>query len=454
MIKQPGPLKPHGTTRLLMVFLLAAMGTAQAQTVPADVAASETATPVQQQLQQHYLDSATAMLDNGQIQSALQHIVDNEARALQDLIELTQIPAPPFAEEQRGLRFAELLREAGLVDVHIDEIGNVIGKRPGRNGLRTVAYTAHLDTVFPAGTDLTVRQEGNRYFAPGIGDNTRGLVVILEVLRAMQHANIQTEADLLFIANVGEEGLGDLRGVKHLFRPEAPRIDALVAVDGGETHRLVYGGVGSKRYRVVFEGPGGHSWSAFGGANPHHALARMITLFNQLADPITREGPKSSYNTGRIGGGTSINSIPFESWAEIDIRSGDPLKIEKIDAALKQAVELALAEENNQRRSGPELTVSIEKVGDRPAAPGNPDAQLVQRAMAAMQGVGIKPELSISSTDANLPLSLGIPAVTMSRGGISGEAHSPAEWWQNEQAWLSVHAGLLTVLAESGWVRP
>jgi acetylornithine deacetylase/succinyl-diaminopimelate desuccinylase-like protein len=401
-----------------------------------------------------YLESVEEMKNSAPLQKAMQHIVDSEARSLQDLIELTEIPAPPFAEQQRGLRFAELLREAGLEDVLIDEVGNVIGRRPGTSGQRVVAYVAHLDTVFPKGTDVSVRQQGDTFYAPGIGDNSRGLVVILDVLRAMQFANIQTEADLLFIGNVGEEGLGDLRGVKHLFRDGAEPIDSLIAVDGGDTQRLVYGGVGSHRYRLVFQGPGGHSWGAFGSANPHHALGHAIALFDQAADPITREGPKSSYNIGRIGGGTSINSIPFESWAEVDIRSGDPVKIEALDAVLQQAVADALVEENSARRKGPELTADIEKAGDRPAAQGDPDAPLVQRAMAAMQALGIEPKLSIASTDANLPLSLGIPAVTMSRGGVSGDAHSPGEWWQNKEAYLSVQAGLLTILAEAGWVRP
>ncbi len=401
-----------------------------------------------------YLEATREMMSSARVQKAMQHIVDLEARSLQDMIELTEIPAPPFAEQQRGLRFAELLREAGLENVSIDEVGNVIGRRPGINSQKVVACLAHLDTVFPAGTDVTVRQEGDKYYAPGIGDNTRGLVVILDVLRALQFAGIQTEADLLFIANVGEEGLGDLRGVKHLFRDGAERIDALVAVDGGDIQRLVFGGVGSHRYRIVFKGPGGHSWGAFGSANPHHALGHAIARFDQAADPITRDGPKSSYNIGRMGGGTSINSIPFESWAEVDIRSGDPAKIAAIDTVLQNAVSAALLEENSDRRKGPELTVTIEKVGERPAAKGNQSEPLVQRAMAAMQSLGIEPQLSISSTDANLPLSLGVPAVTMSRGGVSADAHSPAESWQNKDAFLSVQAGLLTILAEAGWARP
>lgn len=401
-----------------------------------------------------YAASAQAMMGSAQLQKAMRYIVELEADSLQNLIELTEIPAPPFAEERRGLRFAEMLRAAGLADVTIDQVGNVIGRRPGINGQRVVAFVAHLDTVFPEGTDVTVRQDGDKYYAPGIGDNTRGLVVILDVLRAMQFAAIKTEADVLFIGNVGEEGLGDLRGVKHLFRDGAEPIDALIAVDGGETQRLVYGGVGSHRYRVVFSGPGGHSWGAFGSANPHHALGHAIALFDQAADPITRDGPKSSYNIGRIGGGTSINSIPFESWAEVDIRSGDPAKIEAIDQALQQAVAVALMEENSNRRKGPELAVALELAGDRPAAKGDPDAPLVQRAMAAIQALGGKPHLAISSTDANLPLSLGIPAVTMSRGGVSGEAHSPDEWWQNKDAYLGPQAALLTLLAEAGWAKP
>lgn len=400
-----------------------------------------------------YQSDVQRLLAAEPIQRAMQYIVELETSSMQDLIELTQIPAPPFAEEKRGLRFAEMLRQAGLKDVRIDEIGNVIGSRPGRSGQRVVAYAAHLDTVFPEGTDVTVRQEGKRYYAPGIGDNTRGLVALLNVLRALQYANIETDADLLFIGNVGEEGLGDLRGVKHLFRPEATAIDAFIAVDGGETQRLVYGGVGSHRYRIAFRGPGGHSWGAFGTANPHHALAHAISLFAQAADPITREGRKSSYNIGRIGGGTSINSIPFESWAEVDIRSGDPQKIEALDAVLQQAVDTALAHENSQRRKGPELSLQLELVGNRPAAKGDLHAPLTQKALAAMFSMGLEPQAAISSTDANLPLSLGIPAITLSRGGISGDAHSPTEWWQNEAAYIGVQVGLLTLLAEAGWLE-
>jgi acetylornithine deacetylase/succinyl-diaminopimelate desuccinylase-like protein len=378
------------------------------------------------------------------------HIVAIEPQSRRDLIELTEIPAPPFEEQARAERFAEMLREAGLTDVVIDDVGNAIGRRPGRTGERVVGYSAHLDTVFPADTDVTVRFDDEKMYAPGIGDNTRGLVTVLGVLRAMQHAGIETEADVLFIGNVGEEGLGDLRGVKHLFRDGAPRIDTLIAVDGGESERIVFGGVGSHRYRVTFRGPGGHSWGAFGLANPHHALGRAIQIFDENAPAVTSVGEKTSYNVGRIGGGTSINSIPFESWAEIDMRSGSQDKLDDVDAILQAAVEQALQEENAGRLDGPELTVDVDRVGTRPAAKGDTSSPVVQRAMAATVAFGVQPSLRISSTDANLPISKGIPAVTMSRGGVSGGSHSPDEWWQNVDGHIGIQIGLLTLLAEAG----
>lgn len=397
-----------------------------------------------------YQSEIAGLRDRPAVQAAMEHIVAIEPQLQRDLVELTQIPAPPFGEERRARRFAEMLREAGLDDVTIDEVGNAIGRRPGTEGNRVIAYSAHLDTVFPPGTDVTVRIADDKMYAPGIGDNSRGLVVVLAVLRAIQEAGIGTEADILFIGNVGEEGLGDLRGVKHLFRDGAERIDTLIAVDGGETTRIVYGGVGSHRYRVTFNGPGGHSWGAFGLANPHHALGRAIAIFDDNAPSVTSVGEKTSYNIGRIGGGTSVNSIPFESWMEVDMRSGSQEKLDAIDAVFQAAIQQALREENDARLEGPDLTVDVERVGTRPAAPGNAQSGVVQRALAATESFGVEPELRISSTDANLPLSLGIPAVTMSRGGISGNSHAPDEWWQNADSHVGIQIGLLTLLAEAG----
>jgi len=393
---------------------------------------------------------AKALKSHERVHAAMAHVLALEPQSRSDLIELTEIPAPPFQEQVRGERFKEMLIASGLTDVVVDEVGNVIGRRAGQKGKRTVVLSAHLDTVFPADTDVTVRFDGDRMLAPGIGDNTRGLVTLLAVLRAMKHADVQTDADVWFVGNVGEEGLGDLRGVKHLFRQGADKIDSLIAIDGGRSNRIVFGGVGSHRYRVTYRGPGGHSWGAFGLVNPHHALGRAIAIFDANAPRITKEGEKTSYNIGRIGGGTSINSIPFESWAEIDMRSGDQTKLDQIDAVLQASVQQALREENQGRTSGPKLSVEVERVGTRPAAQGNADTPLVQRSMAATRAFNIEPELAISSTDANLPISKGIPAVTMSRGGRGDNAHSPDEWWSNDEGHIGIQITLLTLLLEAG----
>ena len=399
-------------------------------------------------------EAIDAIASQASVNAALQQLVAMEQELLDDLVELTEIPAPPFGEGPRGERFAAMLAEAGLMEITMDDAGNVIGRRPGRDGERVIALTAHLDTVFPAETDVTVHIEGNRYIAPGIGDNTRGLVVLLGILRALEQASIETGADVLFIGNTGEEGLGDLRGVKHLFRDGGPRIDAMIAVDGGDTGRLVYGGVGSHRYRVTFEGPGGHSWGAFGTANPHHALGRAIDTFVATAPAINSEDEKTSFNIGRIGGGTSINSVPFESWMEVDMRSGSQAKLDEVDALFQQAVQQALDEENAARTRGDALTVTIERVGKRPAARGDRESNLVQRAAAAITWAGIEPNFQLSSTDANYPISIGVPAITLSRGGISRDAHSPAESWENVDSHLGLQIVMLTLLAEAGVAAP
>ena len=429
-------MKPIG--RLLAIMLLMNCNSLAAQ----DVAAPE--------VQSQYRVEIAAIRNNRKVQAAMEHIVAIEPQSRRDPIELTEIPAPPFGEENRARRFAEMLRQAGLSDVTIDDVGNVIGRRPGKSGDRVIAYSAHLDTVFPLETDVTVRFDDEKMYAPGIGDNTRGLVTVLGVLRSLQKTGIETDADILFIGNVGEEGLGDLRGVKHLFRDGAPGIDTLIAVDGGESNRIVFGGVGSHRYRITFRGPGGHSWGAFGLASPHHALGRAIAIFVKNAPSVTSVGEKTSYNVGRIGGGTSINSIAFESWMEIDMRSGNQGKLNDVDAILQAAIEQALQEENTARLDGPELTVDVERVGTRPAAEGDDQAPIVQRAIAATESFGIEPQLQISSTDANLPISKGIPAVTMSRGGVSGNSHAPEEWWQNKDGHIGMQIGLITLLAEAG----
>lgn len=371
-----------------------------------------------------------------------------------DLIELTEIPAPPFGETKRAARVAEMFREAGLTDVTIDEVGNVIGLRPGRTGNKTIALGGHVDTVFPIETDVTVRREGDTYIAPGIGDNSRGIVVMLSLIKALEMHNIQTEHNLMFVGNIGEEGLGDLRGIKHLYREGAPRIDSFIAIDSAYDNRVVYSGVGSYRYRVTFKGPGGHSWSDFGDANPHHALGRAITLFSERAVDVAAEGPKTSFNIGRIGGGTSINSIPFESWMEVDMRSTNVEKLDDMDAVFQQAMLDGLAEENAARTRGDEITVDIKKVGDRPVANGDPNSPLVQQALAAISGFGLSPELRSSSTDANIPISKGLPAITISRGGISTGAHSFEETWTDKDSHIAIQVALLISLAQAEYIEP
>jgi acetylornithine deacetylase/succinyl-diaminopimelate desuccinylase-like protein len=403
-----------------------------------------------QDVESRYTEEMATLLDHPRVRQAFQRVEELDPWSMERLLELTQIPAPPFMEETRARRYAELLREAGADSVWIDEEGNVLALRRGRTGDRTVALAGHLDTVFPEGTDVTVHQRGDTLFAPGIGDDTRGLVLVLTALRAMEEAGVETDDDVLFVGVVGEEGLGDLRGMKHLFREGADPIDAWIEVDGGGLDRIVSMGLGSVRYRVTYEGPGGHSWGAFGLANPAHAMARAVRYFQDVADTLTRSGPRTSYNVGRIGGGTSVNSIPFEAWMEVDMRSVSPASLERIEGVFLAAMDRALEEENALRREGPPLTVDKDKIGDRPSGELDPSTPLVQRAIASTTPFGAEPELARSSTDSNIPISLGIPAVTIGRGGVGGNGHSPDEWWMNVDGPLAIQRALLLLTAEAG----
>jgi len=391
------------------------------------------------------------LAERPEVREALRLIERIDPASRDDLITLTQIPAPPFKEEARARQFAEMLRAAGADSVWIDGVGNVLALRRGRGGAgKVVALDGHLDTVFPEGTDVTVRVRGDTLYAPGIGDDTRGLVVVLNVLRALNQARVATQADVLFVGTVGEEGLGDLRGMKHLFGPGGPRIDAFIAVDGGAPSRIVHRGLGSHRYRVTFKGPGGHSWGAFGLANPHHALGRAIHHFVEAADRYTRQGPRTSYNVGILGGGTSVNAIPFEAMMEVDMRSGDPGRLAGIDSLFQQAVRRALEEQNAMRRAGPPLTVDVQLVGDRPSGALDPATPIVQRARAAARYFGLEPSLGDGSTNANIPIARGLPAITIGRGGVGDGAHSPGEWWLDRDGALAVKNALLVLLAEAG----
>jgi acetylornithine deacetylase/succinyl-diaminopimelate desuccinylase-like protein len=387
------------------------------------------------------------------VQRAFRAIENLEPRTHADLIKLTEIPAPPFGEAERGKVFQSWLLEAGADTAYTDEEGNVIAIRRGRGGKRTVGFGGHLDTVFPEGTDVTVTQRGDTLFAPGIGDDTRGLIVVLTVLRAMEEAGIETDDDIWFVGVVGEEGLGDLRGMKHLFREGAHPLAAWIDVDGGGLERIVNGALGSYRYRATFKGPGGHSWGAFGMANPAHALGRAIASFAVAADAITRSGPKTSYNVGTLTGGTSVNSIPFEAVMEVDMRSESPESLDRIDAVFKTAMRKGLEEENAARRRGPALELDLKQVGLRPSGTMPVETPLVQRALAASEVIGPRAELETSSTDSNIPISRGIPAITIGRGGEGGAGHAPGEWWINKDGHLAIQRALLLLVSEAGMFR-
>jgi acetylornithine deacetylase/succinyl-diaminopimelate desuccinylase-like protein len=415
--------------------------------------AAQDATPVVDP--EGYQAELEQLAGRAQVARALQLLVDQDEQTIRDLVELTEIPAPPFMEEVRARDFLERLRALGVDSAWVDDEGNVLALRRGSGGGTgegpVLALTGHLDTVFPEGTDVTVTVRGDTLYAPGIADDTRGLATLLAVLRVMNEAGIRTVADVLFVGTVGEEGLGDLRGVKHLFREGGPRIDAFLSIDGTSDTRITHQGLGSHRYRVTFQGPGGHSWGAFGLANPAHALGRAAALFDDAATTFTAAaGARTSFNVGRIGGGTSVNSIPFEAWMEVDMRSESPAALGQIDALLHEAVEVALVRENEARRDGDPLTVDMDMIGDRPSGEVALDEPLVQRAVAATHLLGLDPELGRSSTDSNVPISLGVPAVTLGGGGASGATHSPDEWYLNDEGPRGIQRVLLIVLAQAG----
>ena len=401
-------------------------------------------------LEPEYAAEVEALVAEPRVRDAMRVIEELEPRTLADLVTLTEIPAPPFNEEARARAYLALLREAGADSTWIDAEGNVVAVRRGTAGDSVLVLSGHLDTVFPAGTDVTVETRGDTLRAPGVGDDTRGLVVVLTVLRAMEASDLRTRGDVWFVGTVGEEGLGDLRGVKHLFREDGPRIDAFISVDGGGNERITHEALGSRRYRATFHGPGGHSWGAFGTANPAHALGRAMAMFDERAAAFVAGGLTTSYNVGVIGGGTSINSVPFEAWAEVDMRSVSPERLMGIDSIFRATLGEALDAENAGRTEGDSLTLDPRLVGDRPSGEIAASSPLVQRAIATVRHFGWEPTLRRSSTDSNIPISLGVPAVTMGGGGTGGGAHSLDEWWLNEDGHLAIQRTLLLVLAQAG----
>ena len=397
------------------------------------------------------LEEVRNIMANTSVQDAFEYLDSHDTETLETLITLTEIPAPPFAETERALAFLEMLNLAGIDTSYIDEVGNVIALRKGSSQNPTsLVISGHLDTVFPEGTNVQVQQSGDTLKAPGIGDDTRGLAALLAILRSLNANNIETEQNILFVGTVGEEGLGDLRGVKHLFTESDLAISSFISIDGTGDTRVTHQGLGSHRYLVTFAGPGGHSWGAFGLVNPAHVLGRAMHYFELAADAYTRSGPKTSYNVGSVQGGTSINSIPAEVSMQVDMRSESQERLVEVDSIFHRSINKAVAEMNLTRRAGPPLTVDIKLIGDRPSGEIDSHEILVQRAIASTELLGMTPVLSRSSTDSNIPISLGIPSITIGGGGIGVASHSPDEYYINRNGPRGIKRALLILLSQAG----
>lgn len=369
-------------------------------------------------------------------------IRDHDDQTLETQIELSEIPAPPFAEEARGERMAQLLREAGLEEVWTDEVGNVIADRRGSDSSPPLIVSAHLDTVFPEGTDVSVTRDGAFIRGPGISDDARGLAALVTLARAVQATGVTTSPPLRFVATVGEEGAGDLRGVKHLFGHalEGRVATGFISLDGAGLDRIVNEGLGSRRYRVTISGPGGHSWVDWGASNPVHALTRLGASLTKV--PLSVE-PKATLTIARIGGGKSINAIPQSAWLEIDTRCPANRHLDDLEARIREEVATI-------GRRQPELVTRVDVIGERPGGETPSDEPLVQAALEATRRIGRTPSLAISSTDSNIPMSMGVPAVTMGCGGEAGMAHTTEEWYRNVRGPDGVVRALYTIALFAG----
>ena len=391
-------------------------------------------------------------VNNPKVRAALDLIKADNAWTLQQQTELTAIPAPPFKEAVRGAEYKKRLEALGLSNVRVDPAGNVIAERRGMGKGPTVVIAGHLDTVFPEGTDVTVKHDGDKLRAPGIGDDDRGLAVVLAVARAFEKTGLQTNGTVYFVGDVGEEGPGNLRGMRQLFNTELKgKVDYFISVDDAELG-IASRAVGSYRYRITYKGPGGHSYGAFGIPNPIHALGRAIAGIADIQVPVT---PKTTFNVGIISGGTSVNSIPGTGVMEVDMRSEDAASLAATDAKVQRIIRDALTAEN-ARWKGPaagkaKLTMIIDTMGIRPTGGQADNAPIVQAALAAAKALGFTSTTSASSTDANIPISLGIPAIRIGGGGTSQGGHSLGEWYSDgPNGYLGVQWAALLVAALAG----
>ena len=386
------------------------------------------------------------ILAKPEVQQAMQIIKSSEDHFVAEQIRLCEIASPPFKESTRAAELAKLFKAAGLANVRIDKAGNVLGDRPGAAPHPHLVIAAHLDTVFPEGTDVHVTRTGNVLKGPGIGDDCRGLAALLSVIHAMNETKLKTHGSVTFVADVGEEGLGDLRGTKELFNTTMKgEIDDFISVEPGGPSAITNAGVGSLRYKVTVTGPGGHSYGAFGLANPIQAIGRMTAHIDDIQVPTE---PKTTFNVGVISGGTSVNSIPFEASFEFDERSPDVKSLEAVDAKFKAAVQQGLDEANVRWHDKGKLAVKLEQIGVRPAGHTDPDAPIVTTAAASIVALGFgPPSFNASSTDSNVPMNLGIPAITIGGGGKDAGAHSLGETDDVTDSWKGPQNALLIVLS-------
>ena len=385
------------------------------------------------------------LLAHDRIRAARHHIERTDEVTLARQAALSAIPAPTGAEGRRAGRVAELFREVGLSDVALDRVGNVHGWI-GKNGAAPVVLAAHLDTVFGADVNVAVERRSQRLEGPGISDNARGLAALVAVAEALVVARVPTGRPILFAATVGEEGSGDLRGVKHLMNGNHDVTPvAFIALDGAGLERVIHRALGSRRYHVTFRGPGGHSWAAFGVANPANAVGRATAL---LADLPVQQLPRTTCAVVRLGGGTGLNSIPQEAWLDLDLRSEDPRALAQLDVTVRAALDRASDDENRRRAAGsPPLRLEIQLLGDRPSGSTPRAHPLVQAAVAVNRALGRDAELTSASTDANVPIALGIPAIALGAGGKAGDAHLATEWFENVEGALGIVRALLVTAA-------
>ena len=379
------------------------------------------------------------------VHQALHYLHNQEMRFRRWQMELAQIPAPPFGEAARGEWLRHRFHDLGLYRIETDELGNVFGLFYDDRQSPLVGVSAHLDTVFPAGTPLGAREEGNKLHGPGISDNAAGVVAMLAVGSALKHAGLQPAGNIVFIGNVGEEGEGNLRGMRHIFANSywCEAIRALLVIDGAGADTYVSQALGSKRFEVRFRGPGGHSWSDFGVPNPIVLLCRALAQFSQSEVP---ESPRTTFNIGVIQGGTSVNSIPEWASARVDLRSASMQELQKLEQNLRESVKAAVPAGSPEQK----ISFEIETIGDRPAAVLPSDARIHHVIRAVDAHLGIKSIPRLASTDANIPLSLGKEGITIGSGGDGGGAHTLREWFDCTHRDLGLKRILLALLALSG----